>query len=600
MNKQVKKRSEIEEPYKWDLTDLIASQEALEILIGEIREAVSRYASYRGTLADSPKALAEYLAFDDSVSLKLSKLSAYASQRNDEDVSVSKYQALLAMAGALSSRAAEASAYAEPEILAVPGDTMAAFLESEELSLYKRKLERILAKKEHMLSEAEERILASAEDALSAPSVIFKRFNNADLVFPDIRDGNGETLPVSHGRYGSLMEHADRNVRREAFSAYYEPYIQFGNTAAAMFEGNVKQACLVAGVRNYASSRAYYLAENEIPERVYDNLLSVVGERIGLLHRYIAIKKKLLGLDRVHMYDLYAPVPGMTEKTYSYKEAQELILTALAPLGEEYTRILKHGFESRWIDVYENQGKRSGAYSNSVYGVHPYVLMQFDGTFQSVITLAHEMGHALHSWYSSHNQPYPYARYKIFVAEVASTCNEVLLLQYMMDHASGEEERTYLALQLMERFRTVLFRQAMFAEFEWKAHQLAWEDTPLTKELLCGIYHELNVKYFGPQAVVDAKIDYEWERIPHFYRPFYVYQYATGFSAATAIAGRVYAEHGREQGALEGYFRFLKGGCSQTPVGLLRLCGVDMETPRAVNEALDLFERLIKEREQSL
>ncbi|MBQ7795031.1 MAG: oligoendopeptidase F [Lachnospiraceae bacterium] len=590
----MKKRSEIEEKYKWNLEDLIPSKEALDALLKEAEERISVYGSYKGHLSDSAKTLAEFLAFDVELDEIFSRLFSYARQKTDEDTSVGEYQALLSQVSTLSTKAMETSAFVEPEILAIPEETMNRFLETEELAHYRLMLKRILARKDHMLSEAEEKILSAASEVAQAPNSIFQLFNNADLKFPVIEDENGEKIEVTHGRYMKLLESKDRRVRKDAFCALYSMYRQFANTVAASYEGNLKQACFFAKVRKYTSTREYYLSANEIPELVYDNLLKAVEDRISLLHRYVGIRKEMLGLDELHMYDLYVPLTADYDEEITYEEAQELILKGLKPLGEEYLGILKQGFESRWIDVYENQGKRSGAYSNSVYGVHPYVMMSFNNGMNSTLTLAHEMGHSLHSWYSNHAQDATYAHYKIFVAEVASTCNEILMLRHMIDHAKSKEEKKFLINQLLESFRGTFFRQTMFAEFEWKTHQMCWEGTPLTKDVLCKLYHDLNVKYFGEDMVVDSDIDYEWERIPHFYRPFYVYQYSTGFAAATAIAGKILAG---DQKALDGYFEFLKGGCSMTPIELLKLCGLDMEKPDVVNEALDVFETLLDELE---
>lgn len=590
----LKKRSEIEEKYKWNLEDIIPSQEALEELLQTAKSSIAVYETYKGTLGSSAKRLADFLKFDVELSEVFARLSSYARQKSDEDTSAGEYQALLSQVTTLSTKAGEASAFAEPEILEIPEETMAAFLETEELAHYRLALKRILAKKEHMLSAEEEKILSAVSEVAQAPNNIFRLFNNADVKFPAIEGENGESLEVTHGRFIGLLENQNRKVREDAFHAFYSVYRQFANTVAVTYESNLKQACFFAKTRKYSSSREYYLAANEIPEAVYDNLLKAVEDRMDLLHRYVKIRKEMLGVDELHMYDLYVPLVADYEKKVAYEEAQALILEGLKPLGEEYLGILKKGFESRWIDVYENQGKRSGAYSNGVYGVHPYVLMSFNGGMTSALTLAHEMGHALHSWYSFHEQEATYAHYKIFVAEVASTCNEILMLRHLISNAPTKEEKMFLINQMLEKFRGTFFRQAMFAEFEWKTHQMCWNGTPLTKDVLCKLYHDLNVKYFGEDMVVDSDIDFEWERIPHFYRPFYVYQYSTGFAAATAVAGKILAG---DKKALEGYFKFLKGGCSMTPIELLKLCGLDMEKPDVVNEALDVFETLLDELE---
>lgn len=592
MGTELKKRSEIEDCYKWNLEDLIPSKEALEALIRKVEESIPVYETYKGSLGSSAAVLAEFLAFDGDLDEMFSRLFAYAQQKSDEDTAVGEYQALLSRVTTLSVKAMEASSFAEPEILAIPGPVMDEFLKTEELSHYRLHLKRILAKKEHMLTEAEERILSAASAVTQAPSNIFRMFNNADARFPSIIGENGEKTEVTHGRFIKLMSSRNRSVREAAFHAFYSVYRQYANTVASTYEGNVKQACFYAKMRKYGSSREYYLSENEIPERVYDNLLKAVHENLPLLHRYVAIRKRELGLDALHMYDLYAPLTEDYERKVPLEEAKKLILEGLKPLGEEYAEILKQGFENRWIDVYENQGKRSGAYSNSVYGVHPYVLMSYEDTMESVLTMAHEMGHSLHSWYSGHSQTATYSHYKIFVAEVASTCNEVLLLRHLISKAENKAEQKFLLNEFLEKFRGTFFRQAMFAEFEWKTHQMCREGTPLTKDVLCSLYHNLNAEYFGSDITVDSDIDFEWERIPHFYRPFYVYQYSTGFAAATAIAGRILSG---DQKTLDGYFEFLKGGCSMTPVELLKLCGIDMETPDVVGEAMRVFEELLNE-----
>ena len=594
MGAMLKKRSEIEEKYKWNLEDMIPSQEALDALLKTVEERIDAYSAFKGTLGSSAQRLAEFLKFDVELDEMFARLFSYARQKSDEDTSLGEYQALLSKVTTLSTKASGAASFAEPEILAIPEEIMAAFLETEELAHYRLLLNRLLARKEHMLSEAEETILSAMSEVAQAPNNIFRLFNNADIKFPVISGEDGEPVEVTHGRFISLLESKDRRVREDAFHALYSVFRQFSNTVAATYESNLKQACFFAKTRKYSSSREFYLSGNEIPEAVYDNLLKTVEERMDLLHRYVKIRKEMLGVEELHMYDLYVPLVADYDEKVTYEEAQQLILEGLKPLGEEYLGILKKGFESRWIDVYENQGKRSGAYSNGVYGVHPYVMMSFNGGMSSALTLAHEMGHALHSWYSFHEQEATYAHYKIFVAEVASTCNEILMLRHLIANAKSKEEKMFLINQMLEKFRGTFFRQAMFAEFEWKTHQMCWEGTPLTKDVLCSLYHDLNVKYFGEDMVVDSDIDYEWERIPHFYRPFYVYQYSTGFAAATAVAGKILA--GDTQ-ALEGYFKFLKGGCSMTPIELLKLCGLDMEKPNVVNEALDVFETLLDELE---
>jgi oligoendopeptidase F len=397
---------------------------------------------------------------------------------------------------------------------------------------------------------------------------------------------------VTHGTYINHLESSDREVRKAAFESLYSVYSQFSNTLASTFYANVKQAAFYAKARKYPSSRAYYLAENEIPENVYDNLIETVHNGLSSLHEYVSVRKKALNLPEIHMYDLYTPIVPKDDHKIPFEEAKNMVLEGLAPLGEEYISLLKEGFDNRWIDVYENQGKRSGAYSWGVYGIHPYVLLNYSGSLDSVFTLAHEMGHSLHSWYSDKNQNYVDAGYKIFVAEVASTCNEALLIRHMLNTTTDQAERAYLLNHFMESFRGTLFRQTMFAEFEAMAHHMAQEGEVLNSQTLCSVYHKLNEEYFGPEMTVDSQIDYEWARIPHFYTPFYVYQYATGFSAAIAISSRILA--GDEE-TKKGYFKFLSGGNSMPPIELLKLCGVDMSTAKPVEEALAVFKEILEE-----
>lgn len=514
MAESVKKRSEIEEQDTWKLEDMIESLEKFEELMDGVEERIQEYEAYRKKLGNSAEYLKNYLTYDESVDETLSLLYAYAMQRRDQDTSVSENQALVSRVQSLAVKAMAASSFADPEILSIPDEKMAGFLASPELAHYKKQLERLLAKKAHRLSEKEEAILAAASEISGTPSSVFALFNNADLKFEPVKDEDGELVDVTHARYGKLIESRDRDVREAAFHSLYASYRQFANTVAANYEGNVKQGNFYARMRKYPSARAMYLAGNEIPEKVYDNLIESVHNALPLMHRYMKFRKSYMNVSELHMYDLYVPLTEDYEKTYTYKEAQELILKALKPLGEEYLNLLRTGFANRWIDVYENEGKRSGAYSNSAYGVHPYVLMSFDGTLNSVLTLAHEMGHSIHSWYSNANQSYTYAGYRIFVAEVASTCNEILLLNYMINEAKDRKEKFYLVNQLAERFRTTLFRQALFAEFEWETYKLSWNGTPLTKDLLCGLYHELNSEYYGKETVIDSDIDHEWEPDP--------------------------------------------------------------------------------------
>lgn len=589
----MKKRSEADSKYTWKLEDMVAEDSQWEQMFKEASGEISEYASYKGRLAGSADTLYACLLFDDKLSQKIERLYVYARMRSDEDTTVQRYQDMFSRAQTLSYRAAENSSFLVPEILSMDRELLEQYMAADNgIGHFKRALEIILARRDHTLSGEMEELLAQSYDATQGASRIFTMFNNADVKFPVITGESGEGIQITHGNYISLMENQDRRIRKDAFEGLYSVYEQFSNTLAAAFSSNVKQAVFYAKAKKYASSREYYLADNEVPELVYDNLVKAVRENIVKLHEYTRVRKDVLGVDELHMYDLYVPMVAAADRRYTYEEAKSIVLEGLAPLGEEYLSLLKQGFESRWIDVYENEGKRSGAYSWGTYGSHPYVLLNFHGTLNDVFTLAHEMGHSIHTWYSDRNQPFTYAGYKIFVAEVASTCNEALLIRHLLKKAGSREEKAYLLNHFLESFRGTLFRQTMFAEFEDMAHKKAARGESLTAESLCSIYRQLNADYFGPAMTVDRQIDYEWERIPHFYTPFYVYQYATGFSAAVAISSRIMSG---EPGALEGYKKFLSGGCSMKPIDLLKLCGVDMSTTRPVDEALGFFGELIEE-----
>lgn len=592
----MKRREEIPVEMTWNMEDMLPGDEAWEALYREAEGELSRYEAFKGRLAESADTLYQCLKLDDELSLKMERIYVYAKQKSDQDTANPHYQDMTARAQSLSYKAAAASSYLVPEILAMDDELLSEYRASGNgIEYFDRIFELILPKKAHTLSAEMEALLADSYEATQSPSQIFGMFNNADISFPVIEDSENNKVRITHGNYISLMESSDRRVRKDAFTGLYSSYRQFSNTLAATYGANVKQAVFYAKAKHYSSSRAYALAENEIPESVYDNLIETVHDFLPLMHRYVDIRKKALGLTELHMYDIYAPMVEGVKKTIPYEEAKRMVKDGLAPLGEAYQKLLQEGFDNRWIDVYENEGKRSGAYSWGAYGCHPYVLLNYNGTLDYVFTLAHEMGHALHSWFSDKNQPYTYAGYKIFVAEVASTCNEALLNRYLLDHSKSKKERAYLINHFLESFRGTLFRQTMFAEFEAKTHRMAEEGQSLTSDSLCRLYHQLNETYFGPGLVVDEEIDYEWSRIPHFYTPFYVYQYATGFSAAIAISAKILSG---DQDAINGYFKFLSGGNSMSPIDLLKLCGVDMSKPEPVREALKVFGELLDEFEQ--
>lgn len=589
----MKKRSEVDVKDTWKLEDITPDKDRWEELFSQASREIKKYREFRGTLAASADALYQCLRFDDEMSEKTELLHVYARMRMDQDTADQTYQDMFARAQSLSFEASEHSSFLVPELLSIPEKTLEGYMESGNgISHYKRTLEMVRGRRDHTLSGEMEELLAQSREAAQGAAQIFTMFNNADVKFPVITGENGEGLQLTHGNYISLMESQDRRIRRDAFQGLYSVYAQYKNTLAAAFSSNVKQAVFYARAKKYDSVRQYYLAENEVPMQVYDNLVKAVRKNLTTLHRYTSLRKKLLAVDELHMYDLYVPLASEADRRYTYEEAKAMVKEGLVPLGEDYLSILQEGFDNRWIDVYENEGKRSGAYSWGTYGSHPYVLLNFQGTLNDVFTLAHEMGHAIHSWHSNRSQPYTYAGYKIFVAEVASTCNEALLIRHLIGKTRDGGEKTYLLNHFLESFRGTLFRQTMFAEFEDMAHRKGTSGESLTASSLCRAYHELNQDYFGADITVDDEIDCEWERIPHFYTPFYVYQYATGFSAAVAISSRIIKG---EPGALEGYKQFLSGGCSLTPIELLKLCGVDMSTTKPVDEALAFFGELLDE-----
>lgn len=589
------KRSEVEKQYTWAIEDLYPSDEAWEQEYKQAEAMLEQFQGYEGKLGDSAEILLSYLQFSDTVNQLFERIYVYANQKLHEDLGNSTYQGLSARAADLAVRLSSAAAFAEPEILAIPEQKLQDFLKGNEpLRLYEKKLQDLLRQKAHVLDGKTEQLLAQNQNVSSAASDIFAMFNNADIRFPAVVDTQGREQELTHGNYVKFLESDSVTVRKSAFEAMYHTYQAFRNTLAATFYANVKQANFYAAVRGYASSRAMELDGGNIPETVYDNLIAVVHERMPLMHRYVRLRKKALGLTEIHMYDLYTPMVKNVDIQVPFEEAKQIVKAGLAPMGEAYLSVLQQGFDNRWIDVYENQGKRSGAYSWGAYGTHPYVLLNYQENLDNIFTLAHEMGHALHSYYSDSTQPYPYAGYRIFVAEVASTCNEALLIHYMLKQAKDKKEKAYLLNHFLEQFKGTLYRQTMFAEFERDMHKLAAEGEALTADLLCEKYYALNRLYFGEDIVIDEEIAMEWARIPHFYTPFYVYQYATGFSAAIALSQGILE---RGESAVHDYMKFLTGGSSADPIELLKLAGVDMSTPAPIQQALDVFEDLLNQME---
>ncbi|MCM3545346.1 oligoendopeptidase F [Priestia megaterium] len=596
--KKLPSRSEIKVEDTWKLEDIFASDDAWEKEFEEVKALIPQMEKFKGKLGESAQTLYDALQEQDELTMRVSKLYTYAHMRYDQDTTNSFYQGLNDRIKTLYTQIASALSYVTPEILSIEESKVKQYMaEHKELKLYAHALDEITRERPHILSESEEALLAQASEVLGSSSNTFGMLNNADLEFPSIKDENGEEVEITHGRYIRFLESSDRRVREEAFKAVYETYGKFKNTFASTLSGTVKKDNFSARVRHYNSARHSALSTNNIPEEVYDNLVKTVNDNLHLLHRYIDLRKKVLGIEELHMYDLYTPLVKDVKMEVTYEEAKDYILKGLKPLGEDYLNVLKEGFENRWVDVHENKGKRSGAYSSGTYGTNPYILMNWQDNVNNLFTLAHEFGHSVHSYYTRKTQPYPYGDYSIFVAEVASTCNEALLNDYLLKTIDDEKQRLYLLNHYLEGFRGTVFRQTMFAEFEHDVHVRAQNGEPLTPELLTKLYYDLNKKYFGDNLVIDEEIGLEWARIPHFYYNYYVYQYATGFSAAAALSKQILEEG---DAAVERYVGFLKSGSSDYPIEVLKKAGVDMTTSQPIEEALAVFEEKLTEMERLL
>lgn len=598
MAKTLPTRKDVPVEYTWRLEDIFATDEQWEQEFQQIQALLPKFSEYKGRLGESAQMLYEALQYRDHVFMRLGKLYAYAHMRHDEDTANSLYQGLETRAEGLYAEAGQATAFIVPEILAMDEDVLHTFLQQyEPLRLYAHELDEMNRQRPHVLSEKEEALLAQAAEVMNASSNTFGALNNADLRFPTITDENGEEVEVTHGRYIRFLESEDRRVRRDAFKAVYDTYRKYENTFASTLSGAVKRNNFFARVRNYRSAREAALSKNQIPETVYDNLIETIHRYLPLLHRYVQLRKRVLGLDELHMYDLYTPLVKQVDMKVTYEEAKDILLKGLTPLGDEYISIVKEGFDNRWVDVQETRGKRSGAYSSGSYGTNPYILMNWQDNVNNLFTLAHEFGHSVHSYYTRKYQPYPYGNYSIFVAEVASTCNEALLNDYLLKTIDDEKKKLYLLNHYLETFRGTVFRQTMFAEFEHMIHQMAQNGEALTAKVLTEKYYELNKTYFGDGVVIDEEIGLEWARIPHFYYNYYVYQYATGFSAATALSKQI-LEEGTP--AVERYIGFLKAGSSDYPIEVLKKAGVDMTSPKPIEQACQVFEQKLQELEQLL
>lgn len=586
------KRSEISDEYKWSVKDLYSSDELWNNDYEKALKSTQEKSSFEGCVMDSADTLADALSESEKDDYITERLYVYAFMRYYEDTSDGTYQQMSGKAQMLAVKMSEKYSFLVPEIMAADDDKVARFLDSDKIKPYRHLLCDMLAKKEHTCSQKEEKLLAMASQMADSPSDIFSKFNNADVKFGKVHDEHGDEKELTSAGFSVFMESRDRNVRKEAFYALYRQYKSYINTLAASYYGNVKQAVFFANARNYESTLQMYLSGSFIPESVYTNLIDTVNNNLDKMHDYVSLRKKTLGVDELHFYDIYAPLTSDYTVNVSYENAKETVLDALKILGDDYVSQVKKGYESGWVDVYENDGKRSGAFSWGAYGTHPYIFLNYTETLNDIFTLIHETGHAMHTYYSNETQPYTYSGYKIFVAEVASTCNEVILIDYLLKHSRSDEEKKYLYGHYLEQFKGTLFRQTMFAEFEMITHRMAQDGEVLNAESLCGTYKKLNEKYFGKDMVIDEEIAYEWARIPHFYTPFYVYQYATGFSAAVAIATKII---NGDREVLHGYREFLKGGSSMHPIELLSLCKIDMSKPDVIQDALNVFGSLIED-----
>ena len=596
MPELLKERRELDPQFMWDLTSMYATDEEWEKALSTLEESIRKAAAFQGRLTDA-QSIAAYLDAATELGRTLSNLYCYASMRRSEDTRAEAAQSMYARINANYVKAISAIAFAEPEILSLPQQTLDDIADQECLKNHRFTLEKLLRQKPHTLSAAEEQLLAGFGEVFGAPAEIADNLQDADLVFDSGLDGEGHTVEVTGSNYITLQMSQDRTLRERAFRSYYKGYRQHSNTFAAAYAGAVKAATAEAVARHYASSRAMSMAGENIPAEVYDNLVSAVRAHLSAMYRYVALRKKILGLDELHYYDVYAPLVGERKESYTYGQAQQMVLDAVAPLGEDYQALVKKAYAERWIDVYPNKGKSGGAYSSGTYDSNPYILMNFTGTLDSVSTLAHEMGHSMHTWHSNHAQPPQYADYTLFVAEVASTVNENLMIEQLLKQEQDPARRLYLLNQYLENFKGTVYRQTMFAEFEREAHAMAERGEALSPAALNSLYAGLVKDYFGPELVMDEEVQYEWARIPHFYRPFYVYKYATGYSTAVALSEAILTEG---ESAVKRYREFLSMGGSAYPLDELRHAGVDLATPAPVNAALDKFERILDDAEQTL
>lgn len=598
VSSQVPDRAQVPEQYKWHLHDIYADESLWQKDFAKLQAMLTDIARFKGRLVSSPQTLLECLELRDTIGTIGGKLYAYARMHRDENAADPKYQALTGKVETLLAQAGAATAFIEPEILTMDDKTIHEFRQQEAgLKPYSFYFLNLAKQKKHVLSSSEEEILSLSSEVTSAPHTIFNMLAHADMKFPDVVDAEGKTQPLSEGRYHSLIVSPDRSLRKDAFTKLLGTYSQYRNTLGATLGSSVKKNAFYSKIRKYNSTLEANLDPDNVPLSVYNNLVQTVSENLAPLHRYVKLKRQALKLDEIHMYDLYTPVSPLGDFTVEYPSAINMVKDGLAPLGPEYSELLNLGLTSGWIDVYENKGKQTGAYSWGSYGVHPFVLLNYSNRYNDASTLAHEMGHAIHSYYSQANQPYITSSYTTFCAEVASTTNEVLLLDYMLKNTQDKNRKIYLINQFLETVRGTVYRQTMFAEFEQWLYEVSEKGETITADLLENKWHELNVKYYGPDIVVDKDIDIEWARIPHFYSSFYVYQYVTGYSAATTIAEGILAN---KPSAQENYLAFLKSGGSDYSIELLKKAGVDMSSPQPIEITLKKFSHMLDELEKLL
>lgn len=595
MEDKILKRSEVPVELTWNLEGIFASEEEYLKEMGRLESMAEILSEKMTTFLSDATSFLEVLDLLEEASIASERAMGYAAKQRDIDTGDALGQRNFARSQSYMVKFHESTSYILPMVVRMEEEKLTSFYaEKPELEKYRKLIEEIRRTKDHSLSPEMEKLLAGAGHLAMLPFHVFSTLSNADMKFPEVRDKEGKSYPLTNGRYIGYMEAKDRDFRKEVFTTFYETFARFKNTIASLYSGQVNQLMFFAKNRNYPSILEAALDENNVSPRVYENLIEAIHDNMDKMHRYVKLRKKMLGLSEIRMYDVFVPMVDEVERKYSIEEAKELVLASLAPLGEEYCNIVKEAFRDRWLDVMENEGKRSGAYSSGLYGDHPYILLNFNGTLSNVFTLAHEIGHAMHSYYSNQAQTFFDSKYTIFVAEVASTTNEVLLTNYLLEHSKTAKEKALILNHYIDSFKSTVYRQTMFAEFEKKASEMAESGVPLQADNLSKLYLDLNKAYFGQEMKVDELIKNEWLRIPHFYFDFYVYQYATGFSAAVSIATRILKEG---ETALAPYLAFLKSGCTKDPVSLLKIAGVDMSTKQPINEALSVFDKAMDELE---